>query len=315
MHRKTACCSDGNTARQRHSWDEAFAQVCFSPATQFPAPTLALACVLPSGSTHALTSVRTPLDIFTSSSVPCHRLSPYHCAFTGMCCLLLGLPHILMPCLRVATCAAAASVSAAGFPTPPLHLSLSHQPLHKQSSATLLSASNTCSMQVMLAQQESIAQLMTLYEAVRSQTEEELQQVLGHGYGQTDHQLEALHQEHGLGQAHMKKDRCCFTCCTSTSALSQCSCLPGVLLLGPMCEQCLFRHGLFTCAVAATVVSCLHTSMSQEVLLALCERLTRLPSVPCVYELLSRWRHADTCTIHIWSEKPSDEKHVQNFCC
>ncbi|KAL0055973.1 hypothetical protein WJX82_006277 [Trebouxia sp. C0006] len=61
--------------------------------------------------------------------------------------------------------------------------------------------------QVMLAQQESIAQLMTLYEAVRSQTEEALQQVLGHGYGQPDHQLEALHQEHGLGQAHMKKDR------------------------------------------------------------------------------------------------------------
>ncbi|KAL0036179.1 hypothetical protein WJX79_007230 [Trebouxia sp. C0005] len=61
--------------------------------------------------------------------------------------------------------------------------------------------------QVMLAQQESIAQLMRLYETVRSQTEEELQQVLGHGYGQPDHQLEALHQEHGLGQAHMKKDR------------------------------------------------------------------------------------------------------------
>ena len=70
-------------------------------------------------------------------------------------------------------------------------------------------------MQVMLAQQESIAQLMTLYEAVRSQTEEALQQVLGHGYGQPDHQLEALHQEHGLGQAHIKKDRCCFTCCMS----------------------------------------------------------------------------------------------------
>ena len=71
-------------------------------------------------------------------------------------------------------------------------------------------------MQVMLAQQESIAQLMTLYEAVRSQSEEELQQVLGHDYGQPDHQLEALHQEHGLGQAHMKKDRCCFTYYTCT---------------------------------------------------------------------------------------------------
>lgn len=71
-------------------------------------------------------------------------------------------------------------------------------------------------MQVMLAQQESIAQLMTLYEAVRSQNEEELQQVLGHGYGQPGHQLEALHQEHGLGQAHMKKDRCCFTYYTCT---------------------------------------------------------------------------------------------------
>ena len=32
MHRKTACRSDGNTARQRHSWDEAFAQVSSSPA-------------------------------------------------------------------------------------------------------------------------------------------------------------------------------------------------------------------------------------------------------------------------------------------
>jgi len=32
MHRKTACRSDGNTARQRHSWDEAFAQACSSPA-------------------------------------------------------------------------------------------------------------------------------------------------------------------------------------------------------------------------------------------------------------------------------------------
>ncbi len=31
MHRKTACRSDGNTARQRHSWDEAFAQVLSSP--------------------------------------------------------------------------------------------------------------------------------------------------------------------------------------------------------------------------------------------------------------------------------------------
>ncbi len=63
-------------------------------------------------------------------------------------------------------------------------------------------------MQVMLAQQESIAQLMTMYEAVRSQTEEEVHQVVGHGYGQHDHQLEALHQEHGLRQAHMTKDRC-----------------------------------------------------------------------------------------------------------
>ncbi|DBB06364.1 TPA: hypothetical protein ACH3X1_011931 [Trebouxia sp. C0004] len=61
--------------------------------------------------------------------------------------------------------------------------------------------------QVMLAQQESIAQLMSLYEAVRSQIEEELQQVLGQGYGQHDHQLDALHQEHALGQAHMKQDR------------------------------------------------------------------------------------------------------------
>ena len=67
MHRKTACRNDGNTARQRHSWDEAFAQVCCSPATPYPATTLALACILPSGSTHALSSVRTPLDIFTST--------------------------------------------------------------------------------------------------------------------------------------------------------------------------------------------------------------------------------------------------------
>ncbi len=89
-------------------------------------------------------------------------------------------------------------------------------------------------MQVMLAQQESIAQLMSLYEAVKSQTEEELQQVLGYGYGQPDHQLEALHQEHGLGQAHMKKDRCCFACCTS---LSLCCCLSGILLLEPMSAQ------------------------------------------------------------------------------
>ncbi len=27
MHRKAACCVDARTARQRHSWDEAFAQV------------------------------------------------------------------------------------------------------------------------------------------------------------------------------------------------------------------------------------------------------------------------------------------------
>ncbi len=121
-------------------------------------------------------------------------------------------------------------------------------------------------MQVMLAQQESIAQLMTLYEAVRSQTEEELQQVLGHGYGQPDHQLEALHQEHGLGQAHMKKDRCCFTCCTSTLALSHCCCLPCALLLEHMCAQCCLRYALATCAVAATVVSCLHLCMSDRYL-------------------------------------------------
>jgi len=85
--------------------------------------------------------------------------------------------------------------------------------------------SSQCGMQVMLAQQESIAQLMTLYEAVRSQSEEELQQVLGHGYGQPNHQLEALHQEHALGQAHIKKDRCCFTWCTCTLPLSHSCCL------------------------------------------------------------------------------------------
>ena len=119
-------------------------------------------------------------------------------------------------------------------------------------------------MQVMLAQQESIAQLMTLYEAVRSQTEEDLQQVLGHGYGQPDHQLEALHQEHGLGQAHMKKDRCCFTCCTCTLALSRCCCFPGALLLELMSENCCLRHALVTCAVVAVVLSRLHVCMSDR---------------------------------------------------
>ena len=119
--------------------------------------------------------------------------------------------------------------------------------------------SSQCGMQVMLAQQESIAQLMTLYEAVRSQTEEEAHQVVGHGYGQHDHQLEALHQEHGLRQTHMKKDRCCFTYCTYTLALSHCYCLPGALLLELMCE-----HALATCAV--TVVSCLHVYMSDRIL-------------------------------------------------
>ncbi len=124
--------------------------------------------------------------------------------------------------------------------------------------------SSQCGMQVMLAQQESIAQLMTLYEAVRSQTEEELQQMLGHGYGQHDHQLEALHQEHDLGHAHMKKDRCCFTCCTCTLASSHCCCLPGPLLLEPMSEQCCLRHALFTCAVAATIAARLHMYMSDR---------------------------------------------------
>lgn len=63
-------------------------------------------------------------------------------------------------------------------------------------------------MQVMLAQQESIVQLMTLYEAVRSLSEAELVQMFGPGCGQLDQQLQAVHQEHSFGRVQMKKDRC-----------------------------------------------------------------------------------------------------------
>ena len=54
-------------------------------------------------------------------------------------------------------------------------------------------------MQVMLAQQESIAHLMTLYEAVRKE---------GQGSGHTSQpQLQAVKQESSMGKACLKQDR------------------------------------------------------------------------------------------------------------
>lgn len=59
-------------------------------------------------------------------------------------------------------------------------------------------------MQVMLAQQESIAELLSLYETVSSDDEELTRQTAAYG-GHC--QSQAVHQEHALGKTRLKQDR------------------------------------------------------------------------------------------------------------
>ena len=61
-------------------------------------------------------------------------------------------------------------------------------------------------MQVMLAQQESIAELLSLYEADHSAWEQQQgRQAAAH-----DQHLDDAQQQHFLGKASLKKDRCGF---------------------------------------------------------------------------------------------------------
>ena len=57
----------------------------------------------------------------------------------------------------------------------------------------------------MLAQQESIAELLTMYEADRSAAEQQWRHLAGQGNGQQ--QLQGVQQEHHQGKACLKKDR------------------------------------------------------------------------------------------------------------